>query len=59
MDNKTKMDTLAKEVSKLSALLNDRHPELKSWQWLVEHQCIEIVGMMIELNLLDGEIEEQ
>lgn len=49
---------MAKEVAKLSALLNDRHPNLKSWKWLVEHQCVIVVDYMEKLNLLDEVVDD-
>lgn len=58
MERKINLDALAKEVSALNALLNDRHPELRSWKWLVEHQCITIVDLMLALHLLDEEVDE-
>lgn len=56
-----RMDDLAAmaiEVAKLSALLNDRHPNLKSWKWLVEHQCVIVLNYMEKLNLLDEEVDD-
>lgn len=54
-------DTLAKTVGKLYALLNDRHPELKSWRWLAEHTSCEVVQLLLDAGLLteDGEVEEE
>ncbi len=53
-------ETLAKTVGKLYALLNDRHPELKSWRWLAETTSVEVVQQLIDHGLLtvDGEVEE-
>jgi hypothetical protein len=45
---------LQKEVSTLNNLLNDSHPTLKSWVWLVEQQSMTICSMMEDLGLLDG-----
>lgn len=49
------IEKLAVEVSKLSALLNDKHPQLMSWRWYVEHQCMVVVRLMEENHFLDGE----
>ena len=56
--DKDKLAIMAVETAKLSALLNDRHPDLKSWRWVVEHQCIIVVSLMEELNLLDEEVDD-
>lgn len=52
-------ETLAQAVGKLYALLNDRHPELKSWRWLTEHTSVEVVELLLAHGLLteDGEVE--
>lgn len=52
-------ESLSVSVRKLNALLNDRHPDLKSWRWLVEHTCVDIVNQMIELDLLDENVEDE
>jgi len=49
------LDKLSTEVAKLYALLNDKHPQLMSWRWYVEHQCMVVVRLMEENHFLDGE----
>jgi hypothetical protein len=50
----TTFKDLQHEVTKLNNLLNDSHPTLKSWVWLVEQQSIIVCDMMQDLGLLDG-----
>ena len=52
-------DQLSNEVGALNALLNDSHPELKSWKWLFEHQCRIVASLMDEMGLLDDHGDEE
>lgn len=55
--NADKIDETAREVAKLVALLNDKHPNLISWRFVVEQQTAKVVDMLCD-NILPPEYSE-